>query len=554
VKLSHNLSNLTGNIKRIKIVKVLKTPEESLIGQTITVCGWVRSLRSQKTTTFINVNDGSSLEGLQGVMDSETSDAITCGTTLDDLTVGCSVELTGSVAKSLGKGQKFDLVVSEMKVIGKCPVDTYPLQRKHKPSPEHLRTIAHLRPRTPTIGAITRLRSQLAHATHNYFQSEGHLFVHTPILTASDCEGAGEMFRVTTLPIDDPKKIPVGSIRVTTPPIDDPKKIPVGSITGPDSVQGSDSNQPTASPSDQASQTNFREDFFHKPTYLTVSGQLSAEAYACALSDVYTFGPTFRAEKSDTARHLAEFYMVEPEMSFCDLHGAMDSAEGYVKHAILHAFVHCPDEMAFFQRFYDSALNERLQKYLPTTGVLDEAPESEAATWGQPFVRISYREAVALLQEEMRKPGKQTVKWQFPNLQLGDDLQTEHERWLATAKFDNSCVFVYDYPRKVKSFYMRDNDADDGETVHSFDLLVPRVGELVGGSQREERLDRLHAKIVELGLKPEDYGWYLDLRRFGSVPHSGYGVGFERLLCFLSGVENVRDVIPFPRYMGKAEF
>ena len=327
-------------------------------------------------------------------------------------------------------------------------------------------------------------------AIHNFFQKEGFLYLQSPIITASDCEGAGEMFRVTTLP---------SSVAAL-------KKTKDGEI-------------------------DFANDFFGKAAYLTVSGQLSGEAYACALGDIYTFGPTFRAENSQTTRHLAEFWMIEPEMAFAELKDVQANAEAMVKHVVKHVLHTCPDDLQFFNDQYDSTLLERLNALVST-----------------PFARVTYTDAVKLLQEEIAKDRK---KWQFPDVEFGTDLSTEHERWLAEKKF-NAPTFVYNYPRAIKSFYMRDND--DGKTVAATDLLVPGIGELVGGSQREERLDVLCEKLKEFGLKEEDYWWYLDLRRYGSTPHAGYGLGFERLVCYVTATENIRDAIAFPRYPGSAEF
>lgn len=396
----------------------------------------------------------------------------------------------GTVERSLGKGQLYEIKAASLRLVGECPPETYPLQKKRH-SQEFLRSIAHLRARTNTISAVSRVRSALAFATHRFFQEEGFLYVQTPLITASDCEGAGEMFRVTTLPLDDIQKVPTTS----------------------------------------SGSANFTFDFFSKPTYLTVSGQLSGESYACALGDIYTFGPTFRAENSQTSRHLAEFHMIEPEMAFTDLWGAMENAERYVKSVVKYAMEQCDQDIAFFEKFIAPELKNRLNK------LVDE-----------PFVRIQYKDAIKLLQDEI---AKDRSRWQFPDVEFGTDLSTEHERWLAEEKFQ-SCVFVHNYPRKIKAFYMRDNE--DGETVDSFDLLVPGIGELIGGSQREERLTNLQAKLAEFGLNPEDYWWYLDLRRFGSVPHSGYGLGFERLVCYVTGIENIREAIAFPRYPGNAEF
>ena len=448
--------------------------------------GWVRTVRDQKKFAFIEVNDGSSLTGIQVVAASEIESYNEVG----KLTTGASVEILGSVIASPGKGQKYEIQADSVKLIGECPSDTYPLQKKRH-SQEFLRTIAHLRPRTNTIGAVSRVRSALAFATHSFFQGEGFVYLQSPLITASDCEGAGEMFRVTTLPLDNIKELPK------------------------DDVGGAD----------------FSKDFFGKPAYLTVSGQLSGETYACALGDIYTFGPTFRAENSQTTRHLAEFNMIEPEMAFADLFDAMDNAEKFVKHVVNYALTTCASDIDFFEKYVDKEIKVRLNKLVQ-----------------QPFVKIPYRDAIKLLQEEIKKDPS---KWQYPDVTFGTDLQTEHERWLAETKF-NCCVFVHNYPRHIKAFYMRDNI--DGETVDSFDLLVPGIGELIGGSQREERLDVLIEKMKEFKLNPDDYWWYLDLRRFGSVPHSGFGLGFERLVCYSTGVENIREAIAYPRYPGNAEF
>lgn len=406
--------------------------------------------------------------------------------------------VTGPLVASLGGKQAVELAATTLTVVGDCPVDTYPLAKK-KHSLEYLRTMAHLRPRTNTVAAIARVRSALAGAIHAFFQQSGFVYVQTPLITASDCEGAGELFRVTTLDLDQVSSLPL---------IKDDKGNPGQSV-------------------------DYSKDFFGKPAFLTVSGQLAAETHACALGDVYTFGPTFRAENSQTSRHLAEFNMVEPEMAFADLPAAMDNAEAMLKYVVQHVISNCHDDLQFFQKFYDTALMSRLTTLVE-----------------QPFARVAYRDAVAYLQDEI---AKDPTKWQFPEVEFGTDLATEHERWLAETKF-NSAVFVYNYPKSIKAFYMRDNDDDGGETVNAMDLLVPGVGELVGGSQREERLDVLLAKMAAQELNPEDYWWYLDLRRFGSVPHAGYGLGFERLVTYVTGIENIRDAIAFPRYPGSAEF
>jgi len=470
---------------RLKVKKLLES-DDSIVGSSVTVRGWVRTLRDQKKFSFIEVNDGSSLSGIQAVAECE----LPSYSELKGFNTGASVEIIGKVVLSQGKGQKYEIQAETLRLVGECPVETYPIQKK-RATQEFLRGIAHLRPRTNTISAVSRVRSALAFATHDFFQKEGFVYLQSPLITASDCEGAGEMFRVTTLPMDDLAKMP---------------KTPEG---------GAD----------------FSKDFFSKPAFLTVSGQLSGETYACALGDIYTFGPTFRAENSQTTRHLAEFHMIEPEMAFADLWAAMSNAEAYVKHTVKYVLASCKEDIDFFGKFMDKTLAQRLDKLA-----------------NEPFVRIAYRDAIVLLQDEIAKDPK---KWAFPDVKFGTDLATEHERWLAETKFQ-SCVFVHNYPRQIKSFYMRDNE--DGETVDSFDLLVPGIGELIGGSQREERLEVLKKKMAEFKLKEEDYWWYLDLRRFGSVPHAGYGLGFERLVCYVTAIDNIREAIAFPRYPGSAEF
>jgi asparaginyl-tRNA synthetase len=481
-------------------------------GSPVTIKGWVRTLRKQKTLAFVEVNDGSSLAGIQCVISFDQVDATTL-TELDQVTTGCAVEVTGPLVASQGK-QAVEVQASQLRVVGLCPANTYPLAKKRH-SLEYLRSIAHLRPRTNTVAAVARVRSQLAGAIHAFFQQSGFVYVQTPLITASDCEGAGELFRVTTLDLDHVSKLPMLM-----------KESSGAGEEQDGGGGGSGSPQPT-------DQVDYKKDFFGKPAYLTVSGQLGAETHACALGDVYTFGPTFRAENSQTSRHLAEFHMLEPEMAFADLDSAMNNAEQMLKFVVAHVLQNSVEDLEFFRGFYDKGLQERLQKLVQ-----------------QPFVRISYREAVAILQEEI---AKDPTVWQFPDVEFGTDLATEHERWLAETKFE-SAVFVYNYPKAIKAFYMRDNDEDGGETVNAMDLLVPGVGELVGGSQREERLDVLEQKISDLGLNKEDYWWYLDLRRFGSVPHAGYGLGFERLVCYVCGIENIREAIAFPRYPGNAEF
>jgi len=494
-------------IPRIKTANAMAATDHPVI-----VKGWVRTIRKQKTLAFVEVNDGSNLNGIQCVLtlDQMNENMIQ---EMNKITTGCSVSVTGPLVLSEGGKQTVELAVTSLVVVGDCPADTYPLAKKRH-SLEYLRTMAHLRPRTNTVAAVARVRSVLAGAIHSFFQQSGFVYVQTPLITASDCEGAGELFRVTTLDLD----------HVASLPLAKKKK---------DSDDSSDKNNSNEKSSSTGAGVDYSKDFFGKAAFLTVSGQLAAETHACALGDVYTFGPTFRAENSQTSRHLAEFHMVEPEMAFCDLGGAMDNAEQMLKFVVQDIISKCRDDLEFFQNFYDKALMTRLEKLV-----------------SQPFARVPYRDAILYLQEEI---AKDPSKWQFPHVEFGTDLATEHERWLAETKF-NSAVFVYNYPKMIKAFYMRDNDNDDGETVNAMDLLVPGVGELVGGSQREERLDVLLAKMAEQELNPEDYWWYLDLRRFGSVPHAGYGLGFERLVTYVTGIENIREAIAFPRYPGNAEF
>lgn len=475
----------------------VKTVHAAASDEAVSIKGWVRTVRKQKTLAFVEVNDGSNMGGIQCVLPFDALDAASLEE-IEKITTGCSVDVVGTIVASQGGKQAVELAATSLSIIGACPADTYPLAKKRH-SLEYLRTLAHLRPRTNTIAAVARVRSTLAGAIHAFFQKEGFDYLQTPLITASDCEGAGEMFRVTTLDTDDVDALP--------------------------RLKDADGKQLPG--------VDYAEDFFGKAAFLTVSGQLGGETHACALGDVYTFGPTFRAENSQTARHLAEFWMVEPEMAFADMPAAMDNAEALLKNAVGAALKGCEEDLAFFAKFFDKGLQARLEKLVE-----------------RPFARVSYRDAVGFLQEEI---AKDPSKWQFPEVEFGTDLATEHERWLAETKFD-SAVFVYNYPKSIKAFYMRDNDEDGGETVNAMDLLVPGVGELVGGSQREERLDVLVAKMEELGLDVEDYWWYLDLRRFGSVPHAGYGLGFERLVTYVCGIENIRDAIAFPRYPGNAEF
>ena len=460
---------------RTKIKEILHAQQpSSLIGKKTTVAGWVRTLRNQKSFTFIEINDGSTLANLQVIANSTLP---AYEEIISQLATGASLSVTGELVESPGKKQALELKAETIQIFGTCDPERYPLQKKRH-SFEFLRTIAHLRPRTNTQGAVLRVRNALAFATHLFFQQRGFVYINTPIITGSDCEGAGEMFRVTTLDKLDPK------------------------------------------------QTDFSKDFFGKSAYLTVSGQLEGEILACALSDVYTFGPTFRAENSNTSRHLAEFWMIEPEMAFADLKMNMECAESYLKFCINYVLEHCPEDLAFFDQYIENGLIQRLKHVAET-----------------PFVHLTYTQAIDIL---LKAP----KKFEFP-IEWGCDLQSEHERYLAEEHCKKP-VILTDYPSKIKAFYMRGND--DGKTVAAMDVLVPKIGEIIGGSQREERLDVLKKKLAETGLKSEDYWWYLELREFGSVPHSGFGLGFERLVLFTTGMENIRDVIPFPRYPGAAEF
>lgn len=436
----------------------------------ITVCGWVRTRRDSKGFSFLEINDGSCLANIQCIVDEGTPAFDAMG----EANTGAAVMVKGELVESPGKGQRWEVRARELTVYGLADQETFPLQKKRH-SDEFLRSIAHLRSRTNKYGAAFRIRAEAAHAVHEYFREEGFYHVHTPLLTGSDCEGAGEMFRVTTLPLGD---------------------------------------------------KNVGADFFGKECNLTVSGQLEAEALALGLGRVYSFGPTFRAENSNTPRHAAEFWMIEPEMAFADLQDNMDLAEGLTCHVIDKVLTRCAADVDLFNRFVDTELVDRLRGMI-----------------AQPFARVSYTEAVAILQE----CGKH---FEFP-VAFGADLQTEHERYLAEEHFRRP-VAVYDYPKTIKAFYMRLND--DDETVAAMDVLVPRIGELIGGSQREERLEVLECRIRELGQDPAHYWWYTDLRRFGSAPHAGFGMGFERLLMMLTGITNIRDVIPFPRTPGNLEF
>ena len=456
------------------------TPIKSLLrgsfqgGETVTVCGWAKTVRDSKNIGFIELSDGSCFSSLQVVFEAQKLENYK---EIAKAGVGTSLRVKGVVVLTPDAKQPLEINADSVEVLGTCPSD-YPLQKKRH-TVEFLRTMPHLRARTNTFSAAFRVRSAAAYAIHKFFQEQGFVYVHTPIITGSDCEGAGEMFRVTTMDFDNVPRTEDGKV-------------------------------------------DFSQDFFGRSTNLTVSGQLEAEAMAMALGNVYTFGPTFRAEKSYDTRHAAEFWMIEPEMAFADLNTYMDTAEAMTKYIIRFLLDNCPDELAFFNQFFDKGLLERLQLVANSD-----------------FARVSYTDAIELLKQN-------DANFQY-KVSWGMDLQTEHERYLTEQIFKKP-VFVTDYPKEIKAFYMRQNE--DGKTVAAADMLVPGIGELIGGSQREERLDVLLARLDELGLSCQDYDWYLDLRRFGSVKHAGYGLGFERLLMYVTGIPNIRDVIPFPRTCG----
>lgn len=458
-------------------VKSLYRDTESYAGKTITVAGWIRNIRVSKSFGFIELNDGSFFKSVQVVFGEELENF----KEIAKLNISSSLYIQGQLVLTPEAKQPFEIKAEKIVIEGLSSPE-YPLQKKRHTF-EYLRTIAHLRPRSNTFSAVFRVRSLAAYAIHKFFNERGFVYVHTPIITGSDAEGAGEMFRVTTLDIENPPKTKEGKI-------------------------------------------DYKEDFFGKETNLTVSGQLEAEVYALAFRNVYTFGPTFRAENSNTARHAAEFWMIEPEIAFADLEDNMELAEDMMKYIINYVLENAPEEMAFFNQFIDNTLLERLENVVNSD-----------------FGRITYTEAIELL----KKSGK---KFEYP-VEWGVDLQTEHERYLTEEIFKKP-VFVINYPKEIKAFYMRLND--DNKTVAAMDLLVPGVGEIIGGSQREERYDVLEKKIEEFGLNMEDYWWYMELRKYGGTKHAGYGLGFERMIMYLTGMSNIRDVIPFPRTVGNAEF
>jgi asparaginyl-tRNA synthetase len=462
-------------MKRIKIRELLKSPP---LGEEVLVKGWVRTKRGNKNIVFIALNDGSVINNIQIVAEAASFDE----SILRDITTGACIGVEGILAESLGQGQSVEVQAKRIEIYGKCDAEAYPLQKKGH-SMEFLREIAHLRFRTNTFGAVFRIRHAMAFAIHKYFNDKGFYYLHTPIITGSDCEGAGEMFHVTTL---------------------DLKNIPVN----------------------EEGKVDFSDDFFGKETNLTVSGQLEGELGALSLGEIYTFGPTFRAENSNTPRHLAEFWMIEPEMAFYDLNDNMDLAEEFVKYLISYALDNCKEDLGFLNDMIDKGLLGRLKF------VLDNK-----------FVRITYTEAVNILTAS----GK---NWEYP-VGWGRDLQAEHERYLVEEHFKRP-VILTDYPREIKAFYMKQND--DGKTVRAMDVLFPGIGEIIGGSQREEVYEKLRQRIVELNLPEKDLWWYLETRKFGTAPHSGFGLGFERMILFMTGMSNIRDVIPFPRTPKNAEF
>lgn len=456
----------------IKDVLQMKTFDEE-----VTICGWVRTRRDSKKFSFVEMNDGTCFSSIQVITDA----AIETYQNVLDASTGSSLVVTGILKESPGKGQKVEIQATKVELLGVADSD-YPLQKKRH-SREFLRTIAHLRTRTNTFGAVFRVRHAASFAVHQFFHERGFIHLHTPIITASDCEGAGQMFRVSTL---------------------DPDNIP----------------------RTENKQVDYSQDFFGEETSLTVSGQLEAELFASAMSKVYTFGPTFRAENSNTPRHLAEFWMIEPEVAFCDLAGDMDLAEEFIRYVIEYVLKNCEEDMQFFNKWVEKGIIDSLQSLCKSS-----------------FERITYTDAIAAL-EKANKSFEYPVKW-------GMDIQTEHERYL-TEEYLKKPVFVTDYPRDIKAFYMRLND--DEKTVAAMDLLVPRLGEIIGGSQREERLDVLKSSMKKHDLDEETYSWYMDIRRYGTTPHAGFGLGFERLIMYLTGIENIRDVIPFPRTPGNAKF
>jgi asparaginyl-tRNA synthetase len=464
-------------MKRIKIKELLKNYQDWL-GKEITIKGWIRTRRESKSVIFLAVNDGSIIHSIQCVFEPNQFEE----SFIKKLTTGSGIRITGELVPSPGAAQPCEIKAREIELYGTAPADEYPLQKKGH-TLEFLREIAHLRPRTNTFGAVFRIRHNVSYAIHHYFHEKGFVYWHSPIITGSDCEGAGAMFRVTTLPLDNP-------------------------------------------PRDEQGNIDFSKDFFGKETKLTVSGQLEGELGALALGEIYTFGPTFRAENSNTPRHLAEFWMIEPEMAFYDLEDNMNLAEDFLKYLVRFTLDNCMDDLFFLQKMYDPELISRLQSVLE-----------------KPFVRLTYTEAIEILKNS-NQPFEFSVYW-------GADLQSEHERYLVEKYFKNP-VILTDYPKEIKAFYMKLNE--DGKTVRAMDILFPKIGEVIGGSERENDYEKLLQRVQELGIPMKDVWWYLETRKFGSVPHSGFGLGLERFLLFVTGMSNIRDVIPFPRTPKNADF
>ena len=465
-------------IKRTEIVDLFKPCAKELIGKDVCVKAWLRTKRGNKNVAFLALNDGSTIKNIQIVVEIGSFDE----DVLRRITTGACVRVEGLLVESMGKGQSVEIQAKTIEIYGEADTETYPLQKKGH-TLEFLREIAHLRPRTNTFSAVFRIRHAMAYAIHKYFNDNGFFYWHSPLITASDCEGAGEMFQVTTLDMEQ-------------------------------------------LPRNEEGKVDYTQDFYGKRTSLTVSGQLEGELGAMSLGKIYTFGPTFRAENSNTPRHLSEFWMIEPEMAFYEIEDNMDLAEDFIKYLIRYALDNCQDDLEFLQSMYDKGLMERLRF------VLDNS-----------FVRLTYTEAIDILSASGHK-------FEFP-VDWGVDLQSEHERFLVEHHF-KSPVILTDYPKEIKAFYMKQND--DGKTVRGMDVLFPLIGEIIGGSQREENMERLVSRMKEVGINPKDMDWYLDTRRFGSAPHSGFGLGFERLLLFVTGMSNIRDVIPFPRYPKNANY
>lgn len=476
-------------MKRTKINSILASDQQDY---EVVVKGWVRSFRNNQ---FIALNDGSCMSNLQIVIDLNTDAAI-----VKRISNGAAISVSGTLIASQGKGQRYEVKASSIEIIGDCDGEKYPLQLKNRPSLEYLREIAHLRFRTNTFGAVFRVRHALAFAIHEFFNNQGFVYLHTPIITASDAEGAGEMFRVTTLPFDNPPRLDNGQI-------------------------------------------NFEEDFFGRSTNLTVSGQLEAELAATAFGEVYTFGPTFRAENSNTARHLAEFWMIEPEVAFNNLTDNMDLAEAFIKYIIGYALINCKEDLSFLAQRLSEEEKQKPQNERSEMGLIEKLE----FVVNNEFERITYTEAIDIL---LQSPAYKKKKFQY-EVSWGIDMQSEHERYLVEKHFKKP-VIVTDYPKEIKAFYMRQND--DGKTVAAMDILAPGIGEIVGGSQREERLEKLEQRMNEMHIPTKEMDWYLDTRRFGTIPHAGFGLGFERIVQFVTGMGNIRDVIPFPRTPKNAEF